>query len=137
MSKGGYSYERGRDRTGKIDTRTRLSQIGYCSSMELVNSKAVKVARVGRAVPHRLNPMEAAIARVAQARVAQAKAAVLTTTRTICPGRSDRVAITGGRAATDRIYIEVIQNVKTKTSETHGLSCASAYTIRNVSGDIA
>jgi hypothetical protein len=115
--------------------------------MELVNSKAVKVARVGRAAPHRLNPMEAAIARVAQARVAQAKEAqakeaqakeaVLTTTRTICPGRSDRVAITGGRAATDRIYIEVIQNVKTKTSETHGLSCASGYTIRNVSGDIA
>jgi hypothetical protein len=130
--------------------------------MELVNSKAVKVARVGRAAPHHLNPMEAAIARVAQARVAQArvaqakeaqakeaqakeaqakeaqaKEAVLTTTRTICPGRSDRVAITGGRAATDRIYIEVIQNVKTKTSETHGLSCASAYTIRNVSGDIA
>ena len=104
MSKGGYSYERGRDRTGKIDTRTRLSQIGYCSSMELVNSKAVKVARVGRAAPHRLNPMEAAIARVAQARVAQAKEAqakeaqakeaVLTTMRTICPGRSDRVAIT-------------------------------------------
>jgi hypothetical protein len=125
--------------------------------MELVNSKAVKVARVGRAAPHRLNPMEAAIARVAQARVAQArvaqarvaqarvaqakeaqaKEAVLTTMRTICPGRSDRVAITGGRAATDRIYIEVIQNVKTKTSETHGLSCASGYTIRNVSGDIA
>ena len=76
MSKGGYSYERGRDRTGKIDTRTRLSQIGYCSSMELVNSKAVKVARVGRAAPHHLNPMEAAIARVAQAKVAQAKAAV-------------------------------------------------------------
>ena len=105
--------------------------------MELVNSKAVKVARVGRAAPHHLNPMEAAIARVAQVKVAQAKAAALTTTRTICPGRSDRVAITGGRAATDRIYIEVIQNVKTKTSETHGLSCASAYTIRNVSGDIA
>jgi hypothetical protein len=77
--------------------------------MELVNSKAVKVARVGRAAPHRLNPMEAAIARVAQARVAQAKEAqakeaqakeaqakeaVLTTMRTICPGRSDRVAIT-------------------------------------------
>ena len=137
MSKGGYSYERGRDRTGKIDTRTRLSQIGYCSSMELVNSKAVKVARVGRAAPRHLNPMEAAIARVAQAKEAQAKAADLTTTRTICPGRSNRVAITGGRAATDRIYIEVIQNVKTKTSETHGLSCASAYTIRNVSGDIA
>jgi hypothetical protein len=110
--------------------------------MELVNSKAVKVARVGRAAPHHLNPMEAAIARVAQAKVAQAKAAqakaaALTTTRTICPGRSDRVAIIGGRAATDRIYIEVIQNVKTKTSETRGLSCASAYTIRNVSGDIA
>ena len=134
MSKGGYSYERGKDRAGKIDTRTRLSQIGYCSSMELANSK---VARVGRAAPHHLNPMEAAIAKVAQARVAQAKAAVLTTTRTICPGRSDRVAITGCRAATDRIYIEVIQNVKTKTSETHGLSCASAYTIRNVPGDIA
>jgi hypothetical protein len=67
--------------------------------MELVNSKAVKVARVGRAAPHRLNPMEAAIARVAQARVAQAKEAqakeaVLMTMRTICPGRSDRVAIT-------------------------------------------
>jgi len=152
LSKGGYSYERGRDRTGRIDTRTRLSQIGYCSSMELVNSKAVKVARVGRAAPRHLNPMEATIARVAQAKAAQAKAAqakaaqakaaqakaaVLTTTRTICPGRSDRVAITGARAATDHIYIEVIPNVKTKTSETHGLSCASAYTIRNVSGDIA
>ena len=131
MSKGGYSYERGRDRTGKIDTRTRLSQIGYCSSMELVNSKAVKVARVGRAAPHHLNPMEAALARVPQA-----KAAVLTTMRTNCPGRSGRVAITGARAAGDRIYIEVIPNVKTKTSETHDRPCAFAYIIRNISGEI-
>ena len=128
MSKGGYSYERGRDRTGKIDTRTRLSQIGYCSSMELVNSK---VARVGRAALRHLNLMEAALARVPQA-----KAAVLTTMRTNCPGRSGRVAITGARAAGGRIYIEVIPNVKTKTSETHDRPCAFAYIIRNISGEI-
>jgi hypothetical protein len=96
--------------------------------MELVNSK---VARVGRAALRHLNPMEAALARVPQA-----KAAVLTTMRTNCPGRSGRVAITGARAAGDRIYIEVIPNVKTKTSETHGLPCAFAYIIRNISGDI-